>query len=226
MLKVNLRILSHTSLSSTFFASTKRTICDWTGRTHPNGIFHLEALNDLRITDMNGANFFPEYLPHKDYMKNLVLRNVNMSGSIPPTIWEMKKLSVLGLNHRACSMMIVKLSLDPLFASKDSDFSLNRLEGNFPSSPQHIPEFTFLGGNMLSGTVSGSILDGDEYIDLSYNNVTWPCQKKTVNINFYGCSSQTASYGSFPLSLRSVQFQLESGIHQCPSKPNCKNSKY
>ncbi|XP_010655583.1 probable LRR receptor-like serine/threonine-protein kinase At1g29720 isoform X1 [Vitis vinifera] len=147
----------------------------------PNGIFHLEALNDLRITDMNGANFFPEYLPHKDYMKNLVLRNVNMSGSIPPIIWEMKKLSVL-------------------------DVSLNRLKGNFPSIP-HVPEFTFLGGNMLSGTVPDSILDEDKYIDLSYNNVTWPCQKNTVNINFYGCSSQTAS----------------SGIHQCPSKPNCKN---
>lgn len=120
----------------------------------PNGIFRLEALNDLRITDMNGANVFPEYLPHKDYMKNLVLRNVNMSGSIPPTIWEMKKLRVL-------------------------DVSLNRLKGNFPSIP-HVPEFTFLGGNMLSGTVPDSILDEDKYIDLSYNNVTWPCQKNTV----------------------------------------------
>lgn len=73
---------------------------------------------------MIGANFFPEYLSHKDYIKYLyvqcfplvmifteiiyvlshkndltfvirVLRNVNMSGNISAFIWGMKKLSVL-----------------------------------------------------------------------------------------------------------------------------------
>ncbi|TXG47718.1 hypothetical protein EZV62_027012 [Acer yangbiense] len=54
-------------------------------------IFTLENLNDLRITDMSGPKFdFPKWIS-KD-MNVLVLRNLNMSGSIPKDIWDMVDL--------------------------------------------------------------------------------------------------------------------------------------
>ncbi|TXG47731.1 hypothetical protein EZV62_027025 [Acer yangbiense] len=51
-------------------------------------IFALGNLIDLRITDMSGPKFdFPKLINKK--MKSLVLRNLNMSGSIPKDIWDM-----------------------------------------------------------------------------------------------------------------------------------------
>ncbi|TXG47733.1 hypothetical protein EZV62_027027 [Acer yangbiense] len=58
-------------------------------------IFALGNLTDLRITDMIGPKFdFPKRIISKE-MKYLVLRNLNMSGSIPTDIWEMDKLQTL-----------------------------------------------------------------------------------------------------------------------------------
>ncbi|KAF2534044.1 hypothetical protein F2Q70_00030542 [Brassica cretica] len=47
-----------------------------------------------RISDTTGINAVP-ILSSKDIIKTLILRNVGLSGSIPPYIWNLKKLKTL-----------------------------------------------------------------------------------------------------------------------------------
>ncbi|TXG47726.1 hypothetical protein EZV62_027020 [Acer yangbiense] len=58
-------------------------------------IFALENLKDLRITDMIGPEFDFSKRNISKEMKNLVLRNCSMSGSIPAYIWSMDTLETL-----------------------------------------------------------------------------------------------------------------------------------
>ncbi|KAK3206706.1 hypothetical protein Dsin_020752 [Dipteronia sinensis] len=94
-------------------------------------IFALGNLIDLRITDMIGPQFdFPK-LNYKN-MKSLVLRNLNMSGSIPKDIWDMG-------------------------VRKTLDLTFNKLEGEINSITTNT-DFIFLSGNMLNGTIPDSII--------------------------------------------------------------------
>ncbi|KAK4857955.1 hypothetical protein QYF36_008682 [Acer negundo] len=123
-------------------------------------IFALENLTDLRITDMSGPKFdFPKLIS-KD-MNILVLKNLNMSGSIPRDIRERGTLNTLDLTFNKLAGEIN--SIDP--------------EGNY----------IFLSGNMLTGTIPDSFLSTSQHLDLSYNNFTSPtsCPNTSSNINMY-----------------------------------------
>ncbi|KAK2642598.1 hypothetical protein Ddye_024361 [Dipteronia dyeriana] len=109
-------------------------------------IFALGNLTDLRITDMIEPKFdFPKLINKN--MKQLVLRNLNMSGSIPTYIWDME-LQML-------------------------DLSFNNLKGEINSNTTS-SAYIFLSGNMLNGTIPDSFLLTTRKLDLSYNNFTSP----------------------------------------------------
>ncbi|KAK4857820.1 hypothetical protein QYF36_006810 [Acer negundo] len=126
-------------------------------------IFALGNLTDLRITDMIGPKFdFPKLINKN--MEQLVLRNLNMSGSIPTYIWDMGELKTL-------------------------DLTFNELKGEINSSTTS-PTYLFLSGNMLNGTIPNPFLTlkDNKNLDLSYNNFTLStdsCSDERPNINMY-----------------------------------------
>ncbi|KAG2265843.1 hypothetical protein Bca52824_072922 [Brassica carinata] len=133
----------------------------------PEEVALLENLTDLRISDTTGINAVP-ILSSKDIIKTLILRNVGLSGSIPPYIWNLKKLKTL-------------------------DLSFNRLTGEVHGEVNGVyapPPYTYLTGNRLSGNVESSgFFNSDSNIDLSYNNFSWSstCHEQS-NINTYRSS--------------------------------------
>nr|VDD36525.1 unnamed protein product [Brassica oleracea] len=132
----------------------------------PKEVALLEKLTDLRISDTTGINAVP-ILSSKDIIKTLILRKVGLSGSIPPYIWNLKKLKTL-------------------------DLSFNRLTGEVHGELNGVnaPKYTFLTGNRLSGNVESSgLFNSDSNIDLSYNNFSWSstCHEQS-NINTYRSS--------------------------------------
>ncbi|KAL0759754.1 hypothetical protein Bca101_075904 [Brassica carinata] len=98
----------------------------------PDSIFRLENLVDLRISDTTaGLRQFPHIVSKS--LKYLVLRNLNLTGPIPTTIWGLPKLTTL-------------------------DLSFNRLTGEILADAA-APKFTYLAGNKLSGKIeSGPFL--------------------------------------------------------------------
>ncbi|CAN7049636.1 unnamed protein product [Brassica rapa subsp. trilocularis] len=128
----------------------------------PDSIFHLKNLQDLRVTDITGIDSFPNITSKS--MITLILRNVSLSGQIPSYVWYMKGLKTL-------------------------DLSFNNLSGEVQSL-EKAPEHTYLNGNMLYGNIGfGAFLNNESYIDLSYNNFSYPsgCPDKS-NINTYRSS--------------------------------------
>ncbi|KAH0917890.1 hypothetical protein HID58_025550 [Brassica napus] len=134
----------------------------------PDSIFRLENLIDLRISDTTaGLGQFPNIISKN--LKYLVLRNLNLTGPIPTTIWDLPSQS-----HGFVSFI---------------DLSFNRLTGEIPANAV-APKYTYLAGNLLSGKIeSGPFLTASTNIDLSYNNFTWSpsCREKT-NVNTYESS--------------------------------------
>ncbi|XP_013718095.1 probable LRR receptor-like serine/threonine-protein kinase At1g29720 [Brassica napus] len=129
----------------------------------PDSIFRLENLVDLRISDTTaGLRQFPHIVSKN--LKYLVLRNLNLTGPIPTTIWGLPKLTTL-------------------------DLSFNRLTGEILADAA-APKFTYLAGNKLSGKIeSGPFLTASTNIDLSYNNFTWsPSCRERDNVNTYESS--------------------------------------
>ncbi|XP_013594614.1 PREDICTED: probable LRR receptor-like serine/threonine-protein kinase At1g29720 [Brassica oleracea var. oleracea] len=129
----------------------------------PDSIFRLENLVDLRISDTTaGLRQFPHIVSKS--LKYLVLRNLNLTGPIPTTIWGLPKLTTL-------------------------DLSFNRLTGEILADAA-APKFTYLAGNKLSGKIeSGPFLTASTNIDLSYNNFTWsPSCRERDNVNTYESS--------------------------------------
>ncbi|CDY43182.1 BnaA07g07720D [Brassica napus] len=129
----------------------------------PDALARLEILVDLRISDMTGINSFPNI--SSKYMNTLILRNLSLSGQIPSFVWSMPVLKTL-------------------------DVSFNKLSGEVDLQGK-VPKYTYLNDNMLSGNVgSGAFLNNESYIDLSYNNFSYPssCPDKSININSYRSS--------------------------------------
>eukprot|EP00258_Populus_trichocarpa_P031951 XP_024447970.1 probable LRR receptor-like serine/threonine-protein kinase At1g29720 isoform X3 [Populus trichocarpa] len=130
----------------------------------PPAIFQLEKLSDLRITDMPGPEFqLPKKLIEIE-RKNLVLRNINLTGTIPEGAWTVEKTL---------------------------DLTFNKLVGEIP--PNTIRrQFTFLSGNKLTGTVQDSFLQNSTNLDVSYNNFSQPPRCSSSNetsINWFRSSS-------------------------------------
>ncbi|XP_010460751.2 PREDICTED: probable LRR receptor-like serine/threonine-protein kinase At1g29720, partial [Camelina sativa] len=129
----------------------------------PESIFRLENLIDLRISDTTAGLGQVPLITSKS-LKFLVLRNMNLTGSIPTSFWDLPNLMTL-------------------------DLSFNRLTGEIPPDAS-APKYTYLAGNMFSGKVeSGSFLTASTNIDISYNNFTWsPNCKNRKNVNTYESS--------------------------------------
>ncbi|CAA7028274.1 unnamed protein product [Microthlaspi erraticum] len=128
----------------------------------PDAVTRLENLAELRISDTTGINSFP--ILTSKAIGTLTLRNVNLSGPIPPYIWTLTQLKTL-------------------------DLSFNTLSGEVQAL-EKAPAYTYLTGNMLSGNFgSGLSIDEKTNIDLSYNNFSWAstCKDKS-NINTYRSS--------------------------------------
>nr|GMD03094.1 probable LRR receptor-like serine/threonine-protein kinase RFK1 isoform X1 [Ipomoea batatas]GMD09151.1 probable LRR receptor-like serine/threonine-protein kinase RFK1 isoform X1 [Ipomoea batatas]GMD11572.1 probable LRR receptor-like serine/threonine-protein kinase RFK1 isoform X1 [Ipomoea batatas] len=135
----------------------------------PANISLLNNLINLRISDINGPSQGFPVLSSNGGLVTLILRNCNISGKIPPYIWNLAILETL-------------------------DVSFNKLEGGFPDhiSPRSTLQFLFLTGNLLRGYIPSSILVTGLNVDLSYNNFTWQgldgpaCQPNlNLNINMY-----------------------------------------
>ncbi|KAI9385478.1 hypothetical protein POPTR_011G072966v4 [Populus trichocarpa] len=128
----------------------------------PLEIFHLDKLSDLRIADMPGPEF---QLPNSPIERQfLVLRNINLNGTIPENAWK------------------VETTLDLTF---------NNLVGEIPPTTIR-RQFTFLSGNKLTGTVSDSFLQNSQNLDVSYNNFSRAprCNSSNENnINWFRSSS-------------------------------------
>ncbi|KAH9779341.1 putative leucine-rich repeat receptor-like serine/threonine-protein kinase [Citrus sinensis] len=129
----------------------------------PSGIFSLENLTDLRISDLNGPEATFPQLGNKK-MTNLILRNCNITGELPPYLGNMTTLKVL-------------------------DLSFNKLSGHIPSNFDDLNEvdYIYFTGNLLTGAIPPWMLEKGDKIDLSYNNFTdgsaeSSCQKRSVNL--------------------------------------------
>ncbi|XP_072953807.1 probable LRR receptor-like serine/threonine-protein kinase At1g53440 [Typha angustifolia] len=109
----------------------------------------LSSVTDLRITDLKGDGEFPP-LQNMKAMKELVLRNVSISGELPDFIGDMTKLKVL-------------------------DLSFNNLTGPIPSSYDGLANsivFLYFTNNMLNGIIPNWIIRTGKNLDLSYNSFT------------------------------------------------------
>lgn len=129
----------------------------------PLAIFHLEKLFDLRIADMPGPEF---QLPNSPIERQfLVLRNINLTGTIPENAWKVEKTL---------------------------DLTFNKLVGEIPPNTIRRRQFTFLSGNKLTGTVQGSFLQNSPNLDVSYNNFSRSPRCSSTNgnsINWFRSSS-------------------------------------
>ncbi|KAH9723430.1 putative leucine-rich repeat receptor-like serine/threonine-protein kinase [Citrus sinensis] len=150
----------------------------------PSGIFSLKNLTDLRISDLNGPEATFPQLGNKK-MTNLILRNCNITGELPPYLGKMTTLKVL-------------------------DLSFNKLSGHIPSNFDDLYEvdYIYFTGNLLTGAIPPWMLEKGDKIDLSYNNFTdgsaeSSCQKRSVNL-FASFSKGNNSTGIVSC-LRSVQ---------------------
>ncbi|XP_054811745.1 probable LRR receptor-like serine/threonine-protein kinase At1g53430 [Prosopis cineraria] len=130
----------------------------------PPTIALLTNLTQLRITDLNEMTTmrFPD-IENLKSLKQLVLRNCSITGSIPNYIGQMEDLVAL-------------------------DLSFNKLSGRIPSEIQDLTrlDYMFLTENSLSGDIPGWILANKNNLDLSYNNFSKTsakiCQFKDVNL--------------------------------------------
>ncbi|XP_052301151.1 probable LRR receptor-like serine/threonine-protein kinase At1g29720 isoform X4 [Populus trichocarpa] len=136
----------------------------------PLSIFRLQKLSDLRIADMPGPEFqLPDVTIRRD---TLVLRNINLNGTIPENAWK------------------VETTLDLTF---------NKLVGEIPPNTIRRRQFTmsvvltrFLSGNKLTGTVQDSFLQNSPNLDVSYNKFSRsPRCSSSIgnNINWFRSSS-------------------------------------
>ncbi|KAK6934117.1 Serine-threonine/tyrosine-protein kinase, catalytic domain [Dillenia turbinata] len=144
----------------------------------PHGIFSLTNITDLRISDINGnATAFSSLSNLGNIsMKNLVLRNCNLNGTL---------LDYLG-----------KITI-----TNTLDLSFNKLSGEIPNSSSGLSnvDYMYLTGNLLNGTVP-NWMQKSGHIDLSYNNFTVGnsggvnCQQQSVNL--FSTSSNNSGLAS------------------------------
>ncbi|KAF3450430.1 hypothetical protein FNV43_RR06511 [Rhamnella rubrinervis] len=163
----------------------------------PAAIFQLENLTDLRITDVKGPK--SDFLPLSRKMKNLVLRNVNLSGTIPTNIWGLLDLKMLDVSFNNLEGELPNQTVETTYTV----FSGNKLKGSVPSSflvsskILIFPIITLLGqqlavnkadyqslhincggGNVTLSNANGSLLyegdkDGGYGAALNYNGTNW-----------------------------------------------------
>ncbi|XP_031131634.1 probable LRR receptor-like serine/threonine-protein kinase At1g53430 isoform X2 [Ipomoea triloba] len=133
----------------------------------PAEISNLTKLEYLLVSDLNGGGFeFPDF-SKMNSLKYLTLRKCLLTGPIPDTIWKLNTLYYL-------------------------DLSFNRLFGEIPKDvSSRLPEYIFLRGNELNGTIPAWIMNSTRHIDVSENlftnNVTEIKNSNSSNLNLFSC---------------------------------------
>ncbi|KAL3825241.1 hypothetical protein ACJIZ3_021270 [Penstemon smallii] len=128
----------------------------------PTGIASLTKLTDLRICDLNGnESTFPPLSGLKN-LTNLILRSCKIVGWLPPYVGNMTNLKIL-------------------------DLSFNGLSGPIPDTFAGISstDYIYLTGNFLTGPLPTWMRKDGEWIDLSYNNLTFGntnCEPRNLNL--------------------------------------------
>ncbi|XP_059285313.1 probable LRR receptor-like serine/threonine-protein kinase At1g56140 isoform X1 [Lycium ferocissimum] len=157
----------------------------------PASFSNLTSLTDLRISDLsNGSSSF-DFLKNMKSLSKLVLRNNNISGSIPTNIGEYESLSLL-------------------------DLSFNNLTGRIPDAVFNLSSLThlFLGDNKLTGALPAQKTRSLQTIDLSYNGLfgsfpSWineqNLQLNLVGNNFTTEQIEQAGSSSLPSGLNCLQ---------------------
>ncbi|KAG2317836.1 hypothetical protein Bca52824_020958 [Brassica carinata] len=130
----------------------------------PSAIGTLKSITDLRITDLSGPESpFPP-LQNMTSIKNLILRNCNLTGELPSYLGSRLKLKTL-------------------------DLSFNKLSGPIPATYGALSDvdYIYFTSNMLTGEVPNWMIDNGDNVDLTFNNFsivprTSECQKNAVNM--------------------------------------------
>ncbi|KAL6544629.1 hypothetical protein OROMI_023491 [Orobanche minor] len=114
----------------------------------PQSFSNLTSLNDLRISDLSNGSSSLDFLKGLTSLSTLVLRNNNVSGSIP--------------------------SFDPFRSLSLLDLSFNNLTGRIPNSLFNHSSLInlFLGNNRLTGALPSQRSPSLRTIDLSYNDLS------------------------------------------------------
>ncbi|CAL9016580.1 unnamed protein product [Prunus brigantina] len=150
----------------------------------------LTSLTELRISDLSNVNGSSSlgFIKDMKSLSILVLRNNNISDSIPSNIGEYQSLSQL-------------------------DLSFNNLTGQIPDSLFNLSSLSilFLGNNKLNGTLPESKSSSLLNIDLSYNNLlgSFPSwvneQKLQLNLVANNFSIESSNSSALPSGLNCLQ---------------------
>ncbi|XP_062015776.1 probable LRR receptor-like serine/threonine-protein kinase At1g56130 [Rosa rugosa] len=126
----------------------------------PSSLSRLTLLTELRITDLTIANENSSlgFIKNMTSLEVLMLRNNNISDSIPSNIGDYQKLVHL-------------------------DLSFNNLNGQIPASlfDMNVLAILFLGNNKLNGSLPESKSSSLLVVDLSYNNLVGQSFPSWVN---------------------------------------------
>ncbi|KAL6283206.1 hypothetical protein ACE6H2_014135 [Prunus campanulata] len=150
----------------------------------------LTSLTELRISDLSNVNGSSSlgFIKDMKSLSILVLRNNNISDSIPSNIGEYQSLSQL-------------------------DLSFNNLTGQIPGSLFNLSSLSilFLGNNKLNGTLPESKSPSLLNIDLSYNNLlgsfpSWVNEEKLqLNLVANNFSIESSNSSALPSGLNCLQ---------------------
>ncbi|KAI8027666.1 putative LRR receptor-like serine/threonine-protein kinase [Camellia lanceoleosa] len=115
----------------------------------PTTFSNLTLMEDLRISDLSNGSSSLVFLKDMKSLNLLILRNNNISGSIPSNIGDYQRLLQL-------------------------DLSFNNLTGQIPDSLFNLSSlsYLFLGNNKLTGTLPAQKSTPLLNIDLSYNELS------------------------------------------------------
>ncbi|KAB5521334.1 hypothetical protein DKX38_025653 [Salix brachista] len=126
----------------------------------PANISQLTSLDSLRISDLSGSSSALPNLQAMKNLRNLILRNCLITGSIPDYIAKTSSLEIL-------------------------DLSINRLTGNISIFKNLESVTVLLSNNLLTGEVPTWALNNRKQVDLSYNNFSNLTRPASV-----GCQKQ------------------------------------
>jgi Leucine-rich repeat (LRR) protein len=139
----------------------------------PENIFQVPTLQVLDLSfNYRLEVAFPEFLPNGS-LQIMILRNTSFSGSIPPSMGNLKMLSILYLD--SCNFNeSIPSSIASLTQLAYLSLSHNNFNGPIPYSIASLTQLTYLdlSYNNFNGSISGSIASLTQlaYLDLSYNN--------------------------------------------------------
>ncbi|XVF39979.1 hypothetical protein PTKIN_Ptkin01aG0076300 [Pterospermum kingtungense] len=146
----------------------------------PSTFANLTSLTKLRIGGIYNGSSSLDFLRNLKNLTILVLRNVLLTGIIPPHITELRSLQML-------------------------DLSFNNLTGQIPSALFNMNslEHLFLGSNSLSGTLPSQKIETLQTIDVSYNLLSgnlpsWIDSSLQLNFVANNFTLTSSNLGLFP----------------------------